>query len=353
MGTPVQLKDRSRDELAQICVAWGQPPYRATQLWHWMYAKSARDFGAMTDLPEDFRQLLHQRAQLDACWVRQRREDPVAGVVKYAMALADGLVVEAVALRYRAGVTACLSSQAGCRMGCRFCASGKSWERQLSSGEIADQFLRIGEDLGGKGSDRVVLMGTGEPLDNYEAVLKAIRQLHEGTGMSYRSFTISTCGLVPGILRLGAEKLPINLAVSLHAADDALRQSLMPKAARSARVDQLVEACLAYAGASGRRVTFEYLLLDGVNDREEDARRLAGLAGKARAHVNLIPFNAVSGSPYRRSPPGRVAAFVARLREAGVALTVRRELGAGIDAACGQLRQRRPGSEADVGQRSQ
>ncbi|HAI20424.1 MAG TPA: 23S rRNA (adenine(2503)-C(2))-methyltransferase RlmN [Clostridiales bacterium UBA8153] len=349
----MQLKDQSRDELEQLLIAWGQPPYRAAQLWHWMYRKSVRDFEEMTDLPVDLRRQLSQRARLDACWVRQRREDPVAGTVKYAMALSDGLVVEAVALRYRDGVTACLSSQAGCRMGCSFCASGKSWERQLTSGEIIDQFLRIGEDLGGRRSSRVVLMGTGEPLDNYEAVLQAVRRLHDGTGMSYRSFTISTCGLVPGILKLAAEQLPINLAVSLHAVDDALRQRLMPRAARLARVDRLVAACMVYAESSGRRVTFEYLLLDGVNDRVEDARRLADLAGRVRAHVNLIPFNAIPGSPYRRSPPGRVAAFGARLREAGVAFTVRRELGAGIDAACGQLRQRGSGSEADVGQRSQ
>lgn len=353
MGALVQLKDRSQDELKQLCIEWGQPPYRAAQLWQWMYVKLARDFEVMTDLPVEFRRQLGQKARLDACWVRRRLGDPAAGSVKYAMALCDGVVVEAVALRYRAGVTACLSSQAGCRMGCRFCASGRSWERQLRSGEIVDQFLRIGEDLGGKRADRVVMMGTGEPLDNYEAVLKAIRQLHEGTGMSYRSFTISTCGLVPGILKLAAEKLPITLAVSLHAVDDALRQRLMPQAARLSRVDRLVEACMVYAGASGRRVTFEYLLLDGVNDREEDARHLAGLAAKARTHVNLIPFNAIPGSPYRRSAPGRVAAFAAVLRAAGIALTVRRELGSGMDAACGQLRQSGSGSEADVGQRSQ
>ncbi|MEW6522643.1 MAG: 23S rRNA (adenine(2503)-C(2))-methyltransferase RlmN [Bacillota bacterium] len=355
MNRLVRLKDKSLSELEQVCKAYGQPPYRAKQLWRWMYAAQARSFDSMTNLPAAFREQLSAGALLDACWIHERREDEGSGSVKYAMRLEDGLVVEAVALLYRFGLTACVSSQAGCRMGCQFCASGRSWARNLSSGEIVDQVLRISEDRSGQRVSRVVMMGTGEPLDNYEPVLKAIRQLHDpaGTGIGHRSITISTCGMVPEIRRLAREGLPVNLAVSLHAADDETRRRLMPGAAGRASIDQLVAACADYTKATGRRVTFEYVLVDGINDREMDARRLAGLVKAVQGHVNLIPLNPVEASGYRRSPPERVRAFVATLQGFGTAVTVRRELGTQVDGACGQLRQRWSGSEVDAGKRRQ
>lgn len=354
MHERIRLKDLLLPELMARFEEWGEPAYRGRQLWRWMYRELARSFDDMTDLPARLRERLVTTAELDACWVASRAEARDGSSTKYALRLADGVVIEAVALRYRYGVTACVSSQAGCRMGCRFCASGASWQRNLSSGEIVDQILRVAADISSQRVGRVVIMGVGEPLDNYEQVLRFMRQLHEpaGLGLSYRAITVSTCGLVPEIDRLAREGLPVNLAVSLHAVDDRTRARLMPSARRYP-IAELLAAAGRYARATGRQPTLEYTLIDGVNDSLQAAQELGRYGRELKALVNLIPLNPVPGSSYRPSPLRQVRAFRERLRSAGVAVTVRRGLARELEGACGQLRQTATGSGERARQRGQ
>ncbi len=334
------LKDLSPAELADWFAARGEAPYRARQVFRWLHRRAACSFAEMTDLPVGLRERLEREATPGCARVARRQEDPHDGTVKLLLELEDGEAVETVRLRYRFGHTVCVSIQVGCRMGCVFCASTVGGlVRNLSAGEMVEQVLAAQRDLGGRGRvGRVVLMGIGEPLENYDAVVKFLRLLHEpaGLGLSYRRMTLSTCGLVPEIRRLAGEGMPSNLAVSLHAPEDELRSRLMPVNRRYPLAD-LLAACGEYARRTGRRVTFEYALISGVNDDPELARSLARRLEGLVCHVNLIPLNP-SGRGYVASPPERVAAFRAALERAGVPVTVRRELGTGIDAACGQLR---------------
>lgn len=334
------LKDLSLAELEDWFAGLGEDRFRGRQVFRWLHRRAACSFAEMTDLPRELRQRLEGEATPGCALVLRRQEDPRDGTVKFLVGLEDGQAIEAVRLRYRFGFSVCVSTQAGCRMGCVFCAStvgGRA--RDLSPGEMVEEVLVAERDLGGRGHvSRVVLMGIGEPLENYAAVVKFLRLLHEpeGLGLSYRRMTLSTCGLVPGIRRLAGEGLPVTLAVSLHAPEDELRSRLMP-VNRRYPLAELLPACEEYARRTGRRVTFEYALIDGVNDDPELARALARRLRGMSCHVNLIPLNP-SGRGLRGSPPERVEAFRAVLERAGVAVTVRRELGTGIDAACGQLR---------------
>ncbi len=312
-----------------------EPAYRARQVWRSLY--QGREPEEMTDLP------LALRLRLADELVAGLR--PVTTSVnadgdttKWLWALADGARVETVLMAYPSGrVTVCVSTQAGCAMACSFCATGQAgFERQLTAGEIVEQVVRSGRASATGRVSNVVFMGMGEPLANYGAMWAAIERLHGDVGLSARHLTVSTVGIVPGILRLAQERLPVNLAVSLHAADDELRDSLVP-INRRYPLAAVIEACQAWVASRNRRLSFEWALIDGVNDRPSDASQLAALARPLAAHVNLIPLNPTPGYLTRGTPPLGVRAFRDRLVAAGVNATVRRNRGTDIAAACGQL----------------
>ncbi|MBX6351025.1 MAG: 23S rRNA (adenine(2503)-C(2))-methyltransferase RlmN [Clostridia bacterium] len=337
------LKDLLPEELASFVAELGEPAYRARQLFHWLHGRGATGFDEMTDLPAALRARLAETASTGAATVARRLLDPRDGTVKYLLAMADGAAVETVAMRYRYGTTVCVSSQVGCRQGCIFCAStigGK--ERDLSAGEMVEQVLaaRRGAPEPAR-VNRVVVMGMGEPLENYDELVRFLRLLREpfGLAIGLRHVTVSTAGLVPRIDDLAREGLPVTLAVSLHAPTDPLRTKLMPINRRFG-VQEVVEAALRYQQATGRRVTFEYALIADTNDDLGLARELGRLLAGTGAHVNLIPLNHVPGSPLIPSPPERIRAFRRELLALGVSATVRRQLGTSIEAACGQLRRR-------------
>lgn len=343
------LKGFLPDEVAEFMVNMGEPAYRGTQVFSWIHRKGAVRFDEMTNLPIELRRRLADAARLTDLEVISRASG-TQGTVKYLLGLGDGNSVEAVRMKYAYGVSACVSTQVGCKMGCAFCASGMGgFTRNLSPGEIVDQVLKMNMDLSkGQGEGPrtarvgwVVLMGTGEPLDNYSASTKALRILNakDGLNLSFRRMTVSTCGLVPGIRRLAGEGIPVTLSISLHAPTDDLRDEIMPINKRYP-IAEVMEAASFYASRTGRRVTFEYALIRDVNDSPAEARRLSELVSGMLAHVNLIPLNPVDGKAYERPPRERVMRFLAVLRQAGIPVTIRRGLGLDIDAACGQLRRR-------------
>ncbi len=317
------------------------PAYRAGQVFAWLHRAKARSFDEMTNLPATLRAKLAEG--WDIAFGRTAKVQRAAdGTAKLLVALRDESCVETVLMQYKHGPSVCVSSQVGCRMGCRFCASsvgaGAGLVRGLTAGEMASQ-LYLAQEEAGQRVKHLVLMGIGEPLDNYDSVIDFLNIVtsEAGQGLSWRNVSLSTCGLVPGIRRLAGEKLGLTLSVSLHAADDETRARLMP-VARSWPLAELMAACRDYQKATGRRVSYEYALFAGVNDGEADAARLAALLGGQGAHLNLISANPVAGSGFSPSP--RLAHFAESLNRAGVKTTVRRRLGAGIDAACGQLRMR-------------
>lgn len=337
--TLINLLDLLPEELENQVVAWGLERYRARQLATWIWRKGATSFEAMTDLPRKRREFLATRAEVSLPRILEKREGSGGDAVKYLMRLADGNTIETVLMRYRYGLTICLSTQVGCRMGCRFCASAVAgWVRNLTAGEMAGQVLAVQTDAG-EPVRRVVLMGVGEPLDNYEATLKFLRlaTAPRGLGISARRITLSTCGVVPRIYDLAREGPPVTLAVSLHAPSDRLRETLVP-VNRRYPLGELLAACRAYAASTGRRVTFEYVLAGGVNDSPAHARQLANLIRGMLGHVNLIPLNRVEGRDFIPPAPRSVAVFRRILEQEGIPVTIRRELGASVDAACGQLR---------------
>ena len=328
-------------ELATLLA--GEPPYRARQVWEGL--RRGDDPGALTSLPLALRERLAAHPSLAPAL----RLDTEIGAddgttVKWRWALHDGRYIETVLMHYPGRTTVCVSSQAGCAMGCGFCATGQAgFDRNLTTGEIVEQVVRAAAEA--RRIDRrvsnVVFMGMGEPLANLDRVWAAVERLHGDMGLSARHLTLSTIGIVPGIRRLSAERLPVNLAVSLHAADDELRDELVP-VNRRYPLAALVEACRGWVEAKGRRLSFEWALIDGVNDRPADAARLAQLARGVKAHVNLIPLNPTPGYAVRGTSPAGVRAFCDLLVSLGVNATVRRNRGTGIDAACGQLAARAP-----------
>ena len=333
----------TRDGLAELLA--DQPRYRAAQAWRGLH-QGLRRPTEMTDLPPELRERL-EVALPPALRVRARSESDGGATVKWLWELHDGARVETVLMHYRDRSTVCVSSQAGCAMGCSFCATGQGgFGRHLASGEIVEQVVAAAREAagGGRRLSNVVFMGMGEPLANYDRVWAAVTRLHGELGLSARHLTISTVGVVPGIRRLAGEELPVNLAVSLHAANDGLRDRLVPLNRRYP-IGAVLAACRHYLSAKGRRLSFEWALIDGVNDADADADELAALSRPLGAHVNLIPLNPTPGYRARGSSPGRVRAFRDRLGAAGVNATVRRNRGADIDAACGQLALRAAGGE--------
>lgn len=335
------IKSMTAEELTQAVAALGEKPFRAAQLFDWMHVKQARSFEEMTNLSKSFRAALNEHFFYTALTPVQVQESKLDGTKKFLFGLSDGNVVESVWMKYRHGNSVCISSQVGCRMGCRFCASTlDGLERNLLPSEMLDQVYAITR-LTGERVSNVVVMGTGEPLDNFENLLRFLRLLTDEKGLhiSQRNITVSTCGLVPWIYRLSEEKLQITLALSLHAATDEKRQRLMPIANRYS-IAELMRACADYFAATGRRITFEYSLVGGVNDSDEDAEQLSALAGSLRCHVNLIPVNPIRERDFVQSEAERIRAFKNKLEKNKINVTIRREMGRDIDGACGQLRRR-------------
>jgi 23S rRNA (adenine2503-C2)-methyltransferase len=331
----------STKELEQIALELGEPAYRGRQIARWIYRKQVRTLDAMSDLPAAFRAHLAANYRLGLPDV-VHREVASDGTIKYLLRLEDGLTVESVYLPYPDRVSACLSTQVGCPAGCRFCATAQGGlARNLTAGEIVGQYLAMQAESTRRIS-HVVYMGMGEPLWNYEATVKSLRLLGNEVGLSMRNLTVSTVGVVPGILALARENMPITLALSLHAPDDALRARLIPTA-RKWKLDEILAACAEYARITKRNLTFEYLLIGGVNDSPEQARALAALLErwKLPGNVNLIPFNYVeTPEGFRRPTKEAIARFRETLAAAGRVTTQRMTRGDAINAACGQLRRR-------------
>ena len=333
------------EELGELCAGMGQPAFRAKQLWHWLQVRGATRWEDMGNLPKALKEALSATHTPSALRVVEESVD-ATGTTKWLFALEDGESIETVLIPARHWTTICLSAQVGCKMGCVFCASGKAgFFRQLGAGEIVAQFVKVAE-LTGRRPDNLVFMGMGEPLDNVEEVLKAVRLLNHPDGLQVgaRRITISTSGIIPGIRRLAEEGLQLELSVSLHAPNHALRKKLMP-VENKYPFDELIAACKDYTARTKRFVTFEYTLIRGVNDSPEQAHELADTLRRFSCRVNLIPLSPVDeyegGTPERR----RILAFQEALAKRGVSVTLRESKGSGVNAACGQLRRRRVNRE--------
>ena len=333
-----QLRDKTLQELTELVRGMRFPAFRAKQLYGWIY-KGKTSFREMNNLPEVFIQKLEEECELDPLVKIREQRSALDGTRKFLFGLPDGNAVESVFLQYKYGNSVCISSQAGCRMGCSFCASGiDGLVRDLTAGEMISQIMDIERETGDK-VNHIVVMGTGEPFDNYENLSRFLRIIHDpkGFGLSMRNITVSTCGLIPKIRQFTDDFPQVNLAISLHAADDSLRSSLMP-VNRAYPLADVLEAAFEHAERTGRRVTFEYALIRGVNDRDADAERLAEIMGGRLCHINLIPLNEVTETGYASAGTTRAARFQKILEERKIPATIRRQMGADIDGACGQLR---------------
>ena len=341
-----------RTELAGLTeaetVAWaterGMPAFRGKQIFRWIHR--GEDFSGMTNLPAEMRARLAEEAIAQPVRIRLERVSRIDGTVKFLYALTDGNCVEGVLMRYRYGVSLCISTQVGCRMGCRFCASTLEGRvRDLSAGEMLGEILAANRYLQEKGEkervSHIVMMGSGEPLDNYENVIRLLKLLREENGirLSLRNVSLSTCGLVPQMRRFSDEDLPVTLCVSLHAPNDEIRRKTMPIANRYG-MEEILQACREYIAKTGRRVIFEYAMAEGVNSAPEHARELAGRLRGMQCHVNLIPLNEVKERELRGVTEETVRRFLDILKEEHISATRRREMGDDIEGACGQLRRK-------------
>lgn len=328
----------SPEELEQILVENGEKKFRAKQIFQWLHVKRVMDFDQMTDISVQLRQYLKENFCINGLFMQKRLESAIDNTVKYLYRLSDGNFVETVLMDYHHGKSICVSTQVGCKMGCNFCASAiAGYVRSLEPSEILMQIYETERDTGTRVSG-VVLMGIGEPLDNFSNVLKFLRLLSDknGNNLSLRHVSLSTCGIVPKIYELADMKLQLTLSVSLHSPYNDKRSEIMP-VNRTYNIDELMKACRYYIDTTGRRVTFEYAVIDGVNSSDKDADRLAALLRGMNCHVNLIPVNRVKERNYKTARSG-VADFAKRLGDRGINATVRRTLGSDIEAACGQLR---------------
>lgn len=336
----VDLLSLNPDELEQVLSELGEPKFRAKQLFGWLHKGVAPE--EMRNLPAGLRTRIAENFLTNPVRILEEKVSKLDGTRKFLYALEDGNLIEGVLMRYHYGNTLCLSTQVGCRMGCRFCASTlEGCVRNLTAGEMLGQILCANRKLADDGErvGNVVLMGSGEPLDNYDNVVRFLRLLHhpDGVCIGMRSVSLSTCGLVPQMLAFAEENLPVTLSLSLHAPDDEIRRSLMPVANRYS-MDEVLEACRNYVKKTGRRVIFEYALIHGVNSLPEHARALAGKLRNLQCHVNLIPLNDVPERGLKGVSEKEIDRFRQTLEEAGISVTRRREMGDDIDGACGQLR---------------
>lgn len=324
--------------LAELMKELGQPAFRAKQIFHWIHQKLVTDFSQMTDQPKTLLAKLEEGWYISAPKI-ERRQQSKDGTVKYLFRMADGNCIETVVMRYSYGNSICVSTQVGCRMGCRFCASTQAGRvRNLEAGEIASEIYAAQQDIGERIS-HIVLMGIGEPLDNFDNVMNFLEMISspDGLNIGMRNISLSTCGIVPQIDRLAEYKLQLTLSISLHAPNNLSRSRMMP-VNDAYPIEELIAACRRYQKTTGRRISFEYSMVRGVNDSPADAKQLAELIKGMGAHVNLIPINPVDGSPYSATDAKNVKRFQGLLTELGVNATVRRRLGSDISAACGQLR---------------
>ncbi len=333
-----ELRNLTFEEMETLAAEAGQKKFRGRQLYEWIY-KGKTDFREIKNLPEVFIRGMEDEWRIDSLELLRIQKSKTDGTQKFLFGLGDGEAVESVFMKYKYGNSVCVSSQAGCRMNCSFCASGiRGLKRGLSPGEIVSQVLDVERETG-ETVNHIVMMGTGEPFDNYENVARFIRLMNDrrGRNLSMRRITVSTCGLIPGIRRFTEDFPQVNLAISLHAPSDELRSRLMP-VNRSYHLDELIRACREYTEKTKRRVTFEYALIRGINDSDRHAEQLANLIKGMLCHVNLIPLNQVDETGYTTAGRGRALEFMRYLESCGVTATTRRQLGADIDGACGQLR---------------
>ena len=332
------IKSMLLSELEEVMTSLGQPRFRAGQVFKWMHG-AYTGFDGMSNLPKELRNALKENYEIPDVEIETKQVSAIDGTVKYLFRLNDGEYIESVFMRYKHGNTVCISTQAGCRMGCKFCASTlKGLKRNLTASEMLSQIQAAEKDTGERVGG-VVLMGMGEPLDNYDNVLRFLKLVNDknGLGIGHRHISLSTCGLVDNIRRLAEEKLQITLSVSLHAPNDELRRTIMPIANKYS-VAELLSACRDYEEITGRRISYEYALISGVTDTMELADQLGKRLKGTLCHVNLIPVNEIKERDFKRTSREAAAAFVKRLEGYGITATVRRKLGADISAACGQLR---------------
>ena len=333
------LKSLPLDLLKEKMTELSEKPFRAKQLYDWMHVKLAGDYDEMTNLSAALRNRLKEEYPLTTLRVVREQTSAIDGTKKFLFALPDGNLVESVWMQYKHGNSVCISSQVGCRMGCRFCASTQAGRvRNLEAGEICSEIYTAQKDIGERIS-HIVLMGIGEPLDNFDEVMRFLENISspEGVNIGMRNISLSTCGLVPKIDQLAEKKLQLTLSVSLHAPNNDIRSGMMP-VNDAYPVEQLIQTVRRYQETTGRRVSFEYSMVRGVNDSDVCAKQLADLIRGMGAHVNLIPINPVDGSPYSATDAANVRRFQQKLESLGVNATVRRRLGSEISAACGQLR---------------
>lgn len=342
------VKSMTLAELRADFAADGRPGYRALQVYRWL-SRGISDFDAMTDLSRQLREDLAARYYIACAAMEKKLVSRLDGTVKYLFRMNDGELVESVLMRYRHGLSICISTQVGCKMNCAFCATGKSgFSRDLTASEMLSQIQSAQEDAGERISN-VVLMGMGEPLDNYENVLRFLELVSSPDGMNIgmRHISLSTCGIVDKIYDLAEKKLQLTLSVSLHAPNDRIRSKTMP-VNRRWNIGELLKACRFYADRTGRRISFEYAVIEGVNDGDACAQELARRLGGMLCHVNLIPVNGVEGTGFRKSGKERLLKFQKILAEKRITVTVRRTLGSDINASCGQLRRRYREEVADI-----
>ena len=344
------IKSFTMTELAEELLALGEKKFRATQVFDWLHKRYVTDFSQMTNLSATLREKLEENYTIVSLREVKRLSSAQDETVKFLFALPDDKVIESVFMKYKHGNSVCISSQAGCRMGCRFCASTLGGlERNLLPSEMLEQIYRI-QELTGERVSNVVVMGTGEPMDNYDNLIRFLRLISatEGQNMSIRNITVSTCGIVENMRRFAEEGLPVTLALSLHAPNDEARKRLMPVANKYALKDVLA-ACDYYFEKTGRRISYEYSLVAGENDTEAEADALGRLLKGKNCHVNLIPVNPIKEREYRQSSFKNVLNFRKRLEKYNINVTIRRELGADIGAACGQLRKSHLDAASDCG----
>jgi len=334
----INLKDLTHDGLEQFMLTLGEKKFRAKQVYKWIY-EGVESIGGMTDISKDLRETLKEKCYISSLKIQQKQTSASDETTKYLFRLEDGNLIESVLMKYKYGWSICISTQVGCRMGCRFCASTvNGLVRNLTPGEMLDQIMTAQKDLDIRISN-VVLMGIGEPLDNYDSVLKFIQNANHPHGLNIggRHISLSTCGLADKIRDLADKQLQISLSVSLHAVDDRTRTGIMP-INNKYNINEVINACKYYMEKNNRRISFEYTLIEGVNDSLRDAQRLAALLRGIICYVNVISVNEVTGASYRQLTREKVEAFANTVTAHGVKATIRRELGSDIDAACGQLR---------------
>lgn len=335
------IRSFTYEQLQEEMITIGEKAFRAKQIYEWLHVKLADHFDEMTNLSKSLREKLESLYVILPVEMVRRQESQLDGTNKFLFVLHDGNVVESVLMRYKHGNSVCISSQVGCRMGCRFCASTlDGLERNLTPSEMVGQIYQIQKIIGERVSN-VVVMGTGEPMDNYDNFLRFVRLLTDehGLNISQRNLTVSTCGIVPRIYDLAEEKLQITLALSLHGSTQEKRKKLMP-VANKYELSEVLKACDVYFEKTGRRVSFEYSLVHGVNDTDEDAEELIGLLKSKNCHLNLIPVNPIKERDFVQPSRKNALNFKNKLEKSGINVTIRREMGADIDGACGQLRRR-------------